>query len=189
MEKRGYRLGKREGKAQRTRSGILKAARDLVASGQGDTPSVGEVAARAGVSRLSVYHHFTSKDGLFGALSAEARDPGDQAGRAADSGDPRVELERLLGTACARWASDPLLFRRLPAVASSEDREVSDSRRLAERLAVADQLRAGCSIKEAEDVIGLLTSFSTFDRLHKDGRRSAPLVAGILMRLAAAILA
>jgi hypothetical protein len=67
--------------------------------------------------------------------------------------------------------------------------EASDDRRLAERLAAADELRAGCSIKEAEDVIALLKSFPTFDGLHQDGRRSAGAVAGILMRLATAILA
>src|SRR5260370_912687 len=61
-------------------------------------------------------------------------------------------------------------------------------RALAERLASADQLRPGCSLKEAEDVIGALTSFDVFDRLHQDGRRSSSAVADILMRLAGAIL-
>jgi hypothetical protein len=82
-----------------------------------------------------------------------------------------------------------LVFRRLPSNAATADGEASEDRRLAERLAAADQLRAGCSIKEAEDVIGLLTSFPTFDRLHQDGRRSATVVAAILVRLVAAILA
>jgi hypothetical protein len=61
-------------------------------------------------------------------------------------------------------------------------------RALAERLASADQLRPGCSLKEAEDVIGALTSFAVFDRLHQDGRRSSTAIAEILMRLAGAIL-
>jgi AcrR family transcriptional regulator len=189
MEGRGYRLGRREGKVQRTRSGILKAARDLVAEGPGDSPSVGAVAARAGVSRLTVYHHFGSKEGLFDALAAEAHAVGDRPDRAPDSSDPRQNLERVLSAACAHWASDPSLFRRLPPIASNAGGDASGDRLLAERLAAADQLRAGCSIKEAEDVIALLTSFPTFDRLHQDGRRSATAVAGILMRLAAAILA
>ena len=49
-------------------------------------------------------------------------------------------------------------------------------------------MRPGCSLKEAEDVIGALTSFGVFDQLHQDGRRSPASVADILMRLAAAIL-
>jgi AcrR family transcriptional regulator len=182
-------MGKREGKAEQTRSGILKAARDLVTASDGRSPSVGAVAARAGVSRLTIYHHFNSKDGLLDALATAAHDAGGRPDRDPAPGDPKEELDRVLAAACARWASDPSLFRRLPSILSIEDGEASDGRRLAERLAAADELRPGCSIKEAEDVIALLTSFPTFDRLHRDGRRSAAMVAGILMRLVAAILA
>jgi hypothetical protein len=38
-------------------------------------------------------------------------------------------------------------------------------------------------------VIGAITSFAVFDRLHKDGRRSQAAVAAILMRLASTIVA
>jgi hypothetical protein len=38
------------------------------------------------------------------------------------------------------------------------------------------------------DVIGLLSSFAVFDRLHRDGRRPAAAVADVLMRMASAIL-
>jgi hypothetical protein len=79
------------------------------------------------------------------------------------------------------------LFRGLPS--SVEIEAPNDDRALAERLSSSDQLRPGCSIKEAEDVIGALTSFPVFDRLYKDGRRSPAAVTDILMRLAAGILA
>src|ERR1700674_2262224 len=152
MEGRPYRLGKREGQVQRTRSGILKAARDLVAAGRGESPSVGAVAGRAGVSRLTVYHHFNSKEGLLDALAAEAHGAAGRADRPPASGDPRQDLERALGAACAGWASDPSLFRRLPPIASGAGGDASEGRILAERLGAADELRPGCSIKEAEDV-------------------------------------
>jgi hypothetical protein len=87
------------------------------------------------------------------------------------------------------WASDPTLFRRLPELGLAETESAGGDHALAEQLAEADQLRPGCSLKEAEDVIGTLTSFATFDRLYKDGRRSASAVAEILMRLVSAILA
>jgi len=189
MTSGAYRSDKREGKARRTRSAILNAARDLVSTNLIGPPSVGAVAARAGVSRLTVYSHFDSKQGLLDALAAEARGESGRPDRVPDSGDPKQDLERILAEACASWASDPALFRRLPPIALSPVGEASGHRRLAERLAAKDELRAGCSIKEAEDVIVLLTSFPTFDRLHQEGRRSAGAVAGILMRLAAAILA
>jgi hypothetical protein len=63
-----------------------------------------------------------------------------------------------------------------------------DDRALAERLAAADLLRPGCSLREAEDVIGAITSFTVFDRLHKDGRRSQTAVVEIVMRFASTIL-
>jgi AcrR family transcriptional regulator len=189
MKRRGYRLGKRQGRADRTRLEILRSALELVRAAQGSFPSVGEVAAGARVSRLTVYNHFKSKEGLVEALAAEARGAGARQVRPIEPGNPREELERALAAACTLWASDPALFRRLPPIESVSDSEETGHRRLAERLAAADQLRGGCSIKEAEDVIGLLTSFPTFDRLHKDGRRSTAVVSGILLRLAAAILA
>jgi hypothetical protein len=64
----------------------------------------------------------------------------------------------------------------------------NSDRLLAERLAAADQLRPGCSLTEAEDVIASVSSFAVFDRLHKDGRRSRPAVVEILMRLVSTIL-
>ena len=83
-------------------------------------------------------------------------------------------------------AANPALYRNLPA-ADREDNEAC--RALAERLAAADGLRPGCSLKEAEDVLTALTTFAVFDRLHKDGRRSAAAVGEILMRLASEFLA
>ena len=44
------------------------------------------------------------------------------------------------------------------------------------------------SLKEAEDVIAVLTSFAAFDRLHQDGRRSTAAVIEILMRMAGSII-
>ena len=141
------------------------------------------------MSRLTVYNQFKSKDGLLNALAAEALAVGAPQLAESKPGSPLEQLEQVLEATCARWASDPALFRRLPAIQSATDVDEAAYRHIAERLADADQLRAGCSIKEAEDVIALLTSFPAFDHLHKDGRRSTAAVTGILTRLAAAILA
>jgi AcrR family transcriptional regulator len=172
--------------AVRTRAAIVASARALItAAAAGDAlPSVGAVAAHAGVSRLSVYHHFGSKAGLERAVAAEgapARFEGETA-----AGPPADQLRHRIETSCARWAANPLLFRRLPAAREPGDRDVVYQ--LAIDLAAADQLRPGCSLKEAEDVIGLVTSFAGFDQFHADGRRSVPAVVEILYRLAGAIL-
>lgn len=50
---------------------ILDAARDLVAQGGAAQLSMGDVAARAGVSKALVHYHFTDKDSLVSALVEE----------------------------------------------------------------------------------------------------------------------
>jgi AcrR family transcriptional regulator len=180
-------LGKRQAGVDRTRAAVLAAASELVAAAGDSTLSVGAVARRAGVSRLTIYNRFGSRSGLLRAVAGEAhrRTLTPPAERAED---PREELRDRITAACSTWASDPALFRALPAVTSTSDPTATRDRALAERLAAADQLRPGCSLKEAEDVIGALTSFAMFDRLHQDGRRSSTAVAEIVMRLAGAIL-
>lgn len=179
---------KRQAAVDRTRAAVLAAARELVAAGHGHAISVGAVAQRAGVSRLTIYNRFGSRAGLLRELAGEAhrRTPEPRVGP--PESDAREELRQRFIDACALWGSEPALFRGLPAATGATHDEGRD-RGLAERLAGADQLRPGCSIKEAEDVIGVLTSFDTFDRLHRDGRRSPAVVADMLMRLAGAILA
>ena len=180
MGRRVYRLGRRQTSVDLTTSSILAAARELVAQGPASQASVGAVARRAGVSRITVYNRFGSRAGLLQALAPphERPDLGES--------DPREALRRHIQSACATWAGNPALYRHLPH-AQIDDPEAN--RTLAESLAAADALRPGCSIKEAEDVVGALTSFAVFDRLHKDGRRPAAAVGEMLTRLASAILA
>jgi AcrR family transcriptional regulator len=179
MGQRQYQLGKRQAVVDRTRAEILHAAQEEVASGE--ALSVGRVARRAGVSRITVYNRFGSRSGLLEALGAQAPALPIEL----PAGTPaRDLLGRLISSTCSAWAAHASLFRHLPR---SGDSDVS--RQLAERLAANDELRPGCSIKEAEDVIAALTSFAFFDRLYKDGRRSPAVVAEILARLASGILA
>src|SRR5258708_7990968 len=188
MEAR-HDLGKRQAGVDGWRGGVVGGAREVGAGGGGSKLSVGAVARRAGVSRLRIYNRFGSRSELLRAVAGEAhRRTGAAPAAAGDVEDPRQQLRDRIASACASWASDPALFRALPAVTTAGDPAALKDRALAERLASADQLRPGCSLKEAEDVIGALTSFEVFDRLHQDGRRSSAAVAEILMRLAGAIL-
>jgi len=199
MAVREYRLGRRQAEVDRTRSRILAAARFLV-SERGPESSLGKVAARAGVSRITVYNQFGSKAGLLRALAAEAGRPPAGAAPGEAAADPLEDLKLRIERACAGWAADPRLHRQLEGralgaagvalgAAGMPSRESSgDDHALAERLAAHDRLRPGCSIKEAEDVISILTSFPAFDRLHKEGRRSTPAVAEILLRMASGCL-
>ncbi len=142
---------------------------------------MGAVARRAGVSRITVYNRFGSRADLLRAIRPSIQPA------AAEPGDPPEAVRRYLLDACARWATNPALFRHLPSTGQDAERE--GERRLAERLAAADALRPGCSLKEAEDVLAALSSFEVFDRLYKDGRRSPAAVAEILVRLVSGIMA
>jgi AcrR family transcriptional regulator len=200
MTARGYQPGRRQADADRTRYRILAAARELVTD-LGPESSVREVAQRAGVSRITVYNQFRSKAGLLEALAAEAGRPPSGAALEETAADPLEELKLRIERASAAWAADPRLHRQLDGralgtagvalgaggVANRERSEADHT--LAERLAAHDRLRPGCSIKEAEDVIGILTSFPVFDRLHKDGRRSTSAVVEILLRMASGFIA
>lgn len=178
---RGYRLGRRQASVDRTGRAILSAARELVSLGPASGVSVGAIARRAGVSRVTVYNRFGGRSGLLAALSPTKPPIG-----SSEAADPREALHEHLTRTCTVWAGDPALHRHLP---DSGDPDPEIERRLAERLAAADALRPGCSLREAEDAIAALGSFSVFDRLHRDGRRSPTAVAEILMRLASGILA
>jgi len=178
-------MGRRQGEVDRTRSAILAAARDVV-SEHGRAISMGTVAERAGVSRITLYNQFGSKERLLEALAA-GMSPRAGNGPAPESTDPRDDLRRHIEQVCVAWSADPSVYRRLESHLLQGHN--GEHHALAARLASHDQLRPGCSIKEAEDVIGALTSFAVFDRLHKDGRRSPTAVAEILMRMAAEFLA
>ena len=176
---RSYRLGRRQPAVDATARSIVNAARQLVQESPSTEVTVAGIARRAGVSRITVYNRFGSRDGVLGSLMAATLET-----TPSEADHPREALRRHLATTCSRWAVDPALFRNLPPPPAD-----GQARLLAERLAAADQLRPGCSLREAEDVVAALSSFAVFDRLHRDGRRTSAAVAEVLMRLAAGILA
>jgi AcrR family transcriptional regulator len=53
------------------RKAILDAARDILAQGGSEAPSLSAVAQRAGLARSSIYQYFASKDDLLEAVIAE----------------------------------------------------------------------------------------------------------------------
>jgi len=175
---RPYRLGRRQISVDQTRARILAAARSELERTPAALLSVGAVARRAGVTRATVYARYSSRQALIEALAPPPAPP------AAGSENPRDRVRAFLAARCLQWAVSPVLYRNLPAPDDGDQ-----PRHLADALADADGLRAGCSLKEAQDVLAALGSFGLFDRLHQDGRRSTQSVTEILMRLAGAILA
>jgi hypothetical protein len=131
-----------------------------------------------------VYSRFGTVGALLDRLAPPSRPPA--VASQPRPQEPREELHGHFHAICAAWATSPALFRHLPRPPEPDSEAV---RAIVQRLAADDALRPGCSLKEAEDVIGVLSAFATFDRLHRDGRRPPAAVAEILMRLASATLA
>src|SRR5713226_7729757 len=127
---RVYRSPRRESAAARTRRAILQAAQALLRDRR-DEPTVGAIAAQAGVSRLSVYHHFGSRAGVLAAVAEAAHASGRTGG---------TDLRSFIGEAAAHWGTDPPLFRRIPSMPDIHERP----RELAASLAADDRLRPGC---------------------------------------------
>src|SRR5258708_33203809 len=104
MASGAYRLGpRRQAEVDRTRSSILAAARELV-SEHGPNSSMGKVAERAGVSRITIYNQFGSKAGLLEALSTEAGPPPAASPAVEPGADPAEDLRGPIEAACCRCA-------------------------------------------------------------------------------------
>ena len=83
--------------AQRNIAAILEAARDCLI--KDPDANVGEIAKRAGVGRVTLYGHFSSRAELVDAVFARTLDDSDRALEAVDlSGDPRAALDRLIAS-------------------------------------------------------------------------------------------
>ena len=92
------RRTKRE--SERTRQGILRAARKVFARQGVIRTTLGEIAAAAGVTRGAIYWHFADKNELFFAMREQVAVPMidqiDLALRRADRSDPVAGVERFL---------------------------------------------------------------------------------------------
>jgi AcrR family transcriptional regulator len=164
---------------RRTRSGILAAARrHLIETGY-HRLSLEDVAADAGVTRVTIYRHFESKLGL---LDAVAEDLAQRSGlvpgmrEAAEIADPVAAFTGMVEQLCRFWDTDPEVFRRLIGLAAvdPEAQQVTASREewryrqiggFVRRLAEADRLRPPFDARQATAVVGTVTGFPSCDEI------------------------
>ncbi len=202
MSPRPYRMARRQETTNETRVRIIGAARELLATGDGSARfSVEEVARRAGVARMTVYHQFGSLRGLLEGLCDSLAMSGGMAhlGDAFRQADPLQALDRFIAVFMRFWESDRRVLRGLRALATLDPefaavlKERSGWRRkglqvLVGRLArVADRPNE----KEMADVIDLvftLTDFPVYDNL-ASGSRGVEEVTSMIQRLARQVLA
>jgi AcrR family transcriptional regulator len=196
---RAYRLGLRQKAADRTKSRILAAARRFLMSREAAQGfSIDAIARRAGVTRATIYHGFTSKTGLLGELYdslASRAALRDRIGLAFRADGLPAAITRIVSAYCQLWTTNRLLIRRLHALAdvdagfSRADRGEWRREALKELLAKHADERApdaGPRRREAVDTLHMLTSFETYDdlaRAHRSEAMVARLIADLALRV------
>lgn len=181
--KRAYRLGKRRESIDRTRQNILAAAKELFSGPAPGRISLDDVAAKAGVSRATVYYQFKSRRELLDALVLAAIPIARLAELMAvrELPDARDAAAGYLRGIAGFWEEGgPVIMNtsRLSAL-DTEARAISEAydeqrrqalKLLAERLASQGYLRDDIDAPRAAEVMWWISSLSSFDHLR---RRSA----------------
>jgi AcrR family transcriptional regulator len=177
MPARAYKTRRRPERTERTRERIVGAVHELLAEGTFHESTVEEVAERAGVSRATLYQHFSSRLELVDAIcDTLAFNPALLAIRES-IGLPDVEdaLDQTLANAVKFWSSEDGVLSQLygvvavdPAAQAFVERQREDRRGEIARL--ARRLRGkGLSERSAFSTLMLLTSYDTFRELRGTG--------------------
>lgn len=179
MSPRAYNLGRRRAATDATRAKILEAARTLL-GGKGDLGelSMEAIAAKAGVSRMTVYNQFDSQPKLLEALSDSLAERGGmhRLMEAFTEPLPDEAVRRFVTTFVGFWASERVVFRRVRAMGvlvPSVYRKVRDrdewrrqaARNLFEKIGPRTAPDRPSDPDWAADLLAALTSFEVFDGL------------------------
>src|SRR5580704_11595996 len=197
MSPRRYRMGQRDAAAERTRTRILTAARELLATLREFSEfSVDAVAHKSGVARMTVYYQFGSKAGLLEALyeNLVGRNETLQLADANRKADSLSALLEFVDVFVRVWSSDRNVIRRMHALAAldpglAQSVQMRSANRRHELEMILKRVRGqyghpGFSkFSEALEIVYMLTSFETFDHLASAASRPGD-VADAVKRLA-----
>ena len=180
MSPRAYRMGQRQEATDKTRAGIIAAARELLSADGGVLGfSMDAIARQAGVARMTVYYQFGSKrrllEALFDDLAARA-DLGPRVAAALGQAEPLDSLAGVLAAFAHFWTRDRLAMRRVRALAAldtefgeavraRDERRRQIARALLRRMAERHGRPAVAGFDEVVNLLHMLTSFETFDTL------------------------
>jgi AcrR family transcriptional regulator len=182
MATRKYEQRERALTAEQTRRRILDTMRERLRAAPAEALRIDVLAGAAGVARSTVYAIFGSRTGLFEALG---RDLLESAGfarvvAAVQLPDVRAALRESLRAASEVYAAERDVARVLFSMARLDPEAVAGAvealehgrtegmRHLAGRLKRQGVLHAGTSVKEAADILWVVTSFETFDQLYTE---------------------
>ena len=184
VKPRSYNSPTRRMQLTATKAAVLAAARDLIVRQGYPATTMEQIAAEAGVAVQTVYKHFGSKPAIVAGLLEQARqDPRlvEQRRRLLEERDPREQVKLIAqrarlhletGMHLGWWplaipvrVHDPELARGLRHLGA-------DARRSQMEYALSLQrnggLRAGLSVEQAADYIGLLTAPEMLMSMRRD---------------------
>lgn len=180
----------------RTRQQIIDAAARRVRV-SAEPLTLLDVAARAGVSRTTLYRHFASVADLLDGMAADllARARFDRLLAALELDNPVDALRQVTIAGTAIWAADTALIRNLiclaraqpeavPVIDQLELGRVTAMERLATRLHRAGRLRDGLARAQAVDLLVVVTAFAAWDELVTTRNRSAATATDAIVDLA-----
>jgi AcrR family transcriptional regulator len=180
MTTRQYEQRARAEEAARTRMRVIEAVFERLREAPTEPIAIDRVARIAGVARSTVYAIFGSRSGLFDAVGRElaARSGYALLVDAKHQPDARDHLRAGFRAASEMLAANRDIYRALRSMARLDEqavggvvRRMDEERsagmsRLAKRLAEQGVLRDDLSVKDAEHILMMLTSFESFDALH-----------------------
>ena len=176
MTKRNYVSPVRASAAAETRERIIAAGAKLLRKEASIANfSLDVVAKAAGVTRLTVYNQFGSRRGLLEAVFDDiAREGGlFELADVLAMADPRAALDRVVAIFCTFWSHDPAIGGLNQAIATDPefgDTLVERNERRRELLTalvsrIAEKPSARRAVRDAVDLIFVLTSYPTFAAL------------------------
>jgi AcrR family transcriptional regulator len=195
MATRKYQQTLRAEATEETRRRVLDAVYERLHAAPTEPVSVDHIARTARVARSTVYLIFGSRAGLFDALAADLLHRGgfDRVLEAVAHPDAREHLRAGIRASAEFFAADRDVHRALQsmsaldpralggAVQRSEERRTGGMAHLAQRLADQELLRPDVSVREAANLLWLLTSFDAFDLLYTGRGMSVDEVATALI--------
>jgi AcrR family transcriptional regulator len=194
MSPRPYSMEKRKAATSETRTRILEAAHQLLASGSETDLAMEAIARRADVSRLTIYYQFDSRAGLLEALYDHLASRGNMRRMAEVFHEPAPSkaIDKLVSIFVGFWSSDPVAIRRLRAMAVldpeiAEGIRARDARRshiaaeILRRMAAAGKKTfTEEQLGTTADVLSMLTSFATYDALASAGHSQGEIIATLV---------
>ena len=172
----------------------MDVTRELLAQSPLENVGLPQIAARAEVARSTIYTIFGSREGVMVAVAEDLLERGGFAriGQALRDPDVVRGFEQSIAVAMELYSRERAVGRALLSLAAV-DRDASSAaarlnfgrregmQRIAERMRAQGVLRDDVTVDEAADVLWVITSFETFDQLHRGRGLSADQVGKRLL--------